>query len=170
MHKRRLATGAGRKNAAKAVEDVKSAAESMEGGQAEQEYIVLNRQEEEDSPEAGKRSLADYAELGRYQYFDMAAIRKTMRLTKAVAQKAEALCREGKVSLQDVQSGYAQGRSELVGEAVGEGREGKAVFPVHILFNRDSALYAECQCAECRKHYYSMYYRREYCAYLGALL
>ncbi len=170
MHKRRLATGAGRKNAAKAVEDVKSAAESMEGGQAEQEYIVLNRQEEEDSPEAGKRSLADYAELGRYQYFDMAAIRKTMRLTKAVTQKAEALCREDKVSLQDVQSGYAQGRSELVGEAVGEGREGKAVFPVHILFNRDSALYAECQCAECRKHYYSMYYRREYCAYLGALL
>ena len=170
MHKRRLATGAGRKNAAKAVEDVKSAAESMEGGQAEQEYIVLNRQEEEDSPEAGKRSLADYAELERYQYFDMAAIRKTMRLTKAVAQKAEALCREDKVSLQDVQSGYAQGRSELVGEAVGEGREGKAVFPVHILFNRDSALYAECQCAECRKHYYSMYYRREYCAYLGALL
>lgn len=170
MQKRRTATGAGRKDAANAVEDVKNAAESRGDGQAEQEYIVLNRQEEEDTPEAGKRSLADYAELGRYQYFDMAAIRKTMRLTKAVAQKAEALCREGKVSLQDVQSGYAQGRSELVGEAVGEGREGKAVFPVHILFNRDSALYAECQCAECRRHYYSMYYRREYCAYLGALL
>ena len=43
----------------------------------------------------------------------------SMRLTKAVAQKAEALCREDKVSLQDVQSGYAQGRNELVGDAVG---------------------------------------------------
>ena len=91
MQKRRPATGAGRKDAANAVEDVKSAAESREDGQTEQEYIVLNRQEEEDTPEAGKRSLADYAELERYQYFDMAAIRKTMRLTKAVTQKAEAL-------------------------------------------------------------------------------
>ncbi len=165
-HKRRLEKDTTGKE--DTVKDAEAAEEAA--GEAEKEYIVLNRQEEEDSPETERRRLADYAELGRYQYFDCRAIRKNMRLTKAVTQKAETLCREKKISLQEVHSGYAEGRTETVGEAAGEGREGKTTFPIHILFNRDSALYAECQCAECRRHYYSRYYRREYCPYLGALL
>ncbi len=143
---------------------------SPENTENEQEYIVLNAQATEDEPEAEKRRLADYTELSRYQYFDCKAIRKDMRLTKAVTQKAEALCREKKITLKDVDCGYAEGRSETVGEVIGEGKEGKYTFPIHILFNRNSALYAECQCAECRRHYYSRFYRREYCAYLGGLL
>ena len=136
---------------------------------SDQEYVVLNRQEEEDS-RTGQHSLADYSRLARYQYFDCKAIRKEMRLTKAVEQKAESLCRENLISLQEVQTGYMQGHSDIVGEAIGEGKEGKNYFPVHILFNRNSALYAECQCADCRRHYYSRYYRREYCPYLGGLM
>ncbi len=137
---------------------------------AEQEYVVLNRQAEEGDSQTGQHSLAEYTRHAGYQYFDCKAIRKEMRLTNAVNQKAEALCREDKISLQEVHSGYVEGRSDMVGEAIGQGKEGKSCFPVHILFNRDSALYAECQCADCRRHYYSRYYRREYCAYLGALV
>lgn len=96
MHKRRPAAGAGSKDNAKVAEAVRNAAQDVGSGRAEeeaaQEYIVLNRQEEEDAPRT--RSLADYKELGRYQYFDIPAIRKSMRLTKAVSQKAEALRRE----------------------------------------------------------------------------
>lgn len=153
---------------AAAVEAVQDSA--VQKTEEEQEYIVLNRQEQEDQEQAGQKRLADYTELARYRYFDCKAILKDMRLTQAVTKKAEALYLEKKVSLKDMETGYAEGRSEVVGEAVGEGREGKNVFPVHILFKRDSVLYAECQCAECRRHYYSMYYRREYCAYLGALM
>ncbi|MCI9336600.1 MAG: DEAD/DEAH box helicase family protein [Lachnospiraceae bacterium] len=134
----------------------------------EQEYIVLNRQDGEESGEAGQ--FADLAELGRYRYFDSKAIRKSMRLTQAVTQKAEVLRREKKVSFTEAQCGYTDGRDELVCEAVGEGREGKSVFFVRMVFNRNSILFANCECAECRRHYYSMYYRREYCAYLGALM
>lgn len=127
---------------------------------AEQEYVVLNRQAEEGDSQTGQHSLAEYTRHAGYQYFDCKAIRKEMRLTNAVNQKAEALCREDKISLQEVHSGYVEGRSDMVGEAIGQGKEGKSCFPVHILFNRDSALYAECQCADCRRHYYSRYYRR----------
>ena len=46
----------------------------------------------------------------------------------------------------------------------------RSSFPVHIVFNRESVLFSECQCAECRRHYYSRYYRKEYCAYLAAFM
>ena len=174
MRTQKRQTAAGSAEAAGSMETTRvpeAAKNAAEIAQNDQEYIVLNRPGQEDEGDAPQeRQLADYNELARYRYFDCGAIRKNMRLTKAVTQKAEALCREKKITLKDVDCGYAQGREETVGEAVGEGREGKMVFPVHILFKRDSVLYAECQCAECRRHYYSMYYRREYCAYLGALM
>lgn len=135
-----------------------------------QEYIVLNRQEEEEDSSGRKRRLSDFTNLDRYQYFDSEKIRKDMGLTKAVIQKGEALYREKKVRLRSVESGYMNGNSETVGEAVGGGTEGKTNFPIHMVFDRDSVIFAECQCAECRKHYYSRYYRREYCPYLAAFM
>jgi len=133
------------------------------------EYIVLNGQEDEAEP-AQQGRLADYEELSTYQYFDCGAIRDSMHLTNAVRMKADKLCQDNKVTLDEVESGYMNGRVETVGEAFGEGRDGKTVFPVHMVFNRNSVLFAECQCTECRRRYYSIYYRREYCAYLGALM
>ena len=38
------------------------------------------------------------------------------------------------------------------------------------MFNREEVLYSECQCSECRRHYYSMYYRKAYCAYLAGMV
>ncbi|MCR2046919.1 SNF2 family helicase [Acetatifactor muris] len=138
---------------------------------AQQEYIVLNRQEEESaSSEKAERSLADYMTHSQYRYFDCDAIWKNMELTQAVIRKGEALNQENKVRLRSVESGYMSGKSETVGEAVGGGTEGKTNFPIHIVFDRDSVLFAECQCADCRKHYYSRYYRRDYCGYLAAFM
>lgn len=137
----------------------------------EQEYIVLNQQEDEnDSSGKAQRSLADYMAHPQYQYFDCDAIWKDMGLTQAVIRKGEALNREKKVRLRGVESGYMNGKNETVGEAVGGGTEGKSNFPIHVVFDRDSVLFAECQCADCRKHYYSRYYRREYCGYLAAFM
>ena len=57
-HKRRLEKDTtGREDTVKDAEAAEEAA-----GEAEKEYIVLNRQEEEDSPETERRRLADYAE------------------------------------------------------------------------------------------------------------
>ena len=138
----------------------------------EEEYIVLNRQEEEEgtSAEEAQKSLENYTALAGYQYFDCEAIRKDMRLTKAVMQKGEKLLQEKKVVLRSAQSGYVDGRNDTVGEVIGEGREGKTTFPIHMVFTRDTMLFAECQCPECRKHFYSRYYRREFCAFISALL
>lgn len=160
-------------------ESVENAAETIEKealgeGKAAQEegreYIVLNQREESESADKPDRRLEDYEALAQYQYFDAAAIRKDMRLTKAISGKGEKLYQEKKVTLKQVGSGYVEGRADVVAEALGEGKEGKIIFPMKIFFTRTEILYSECQCSECRRHYYSRYYRREYCAYLAALM
>ncbi len=148
-------------------------AEEPQNHAGEEEYIVLNRQEEDGTAaEEAQYSLENYMALtgSGYQYFNCDAIRKDMRLTRAVTQKGEKLLQEKKVRLRRVDSGYVDGRNDTVGEVIGEGTEGKAPFPIHMVFTRDAMLFAECQCSECRKHYYSRYYRREYCAFISALL
>lgn len=135
------------------------------------EFIVLNRREEETAGEnaSGGRTL-DYEELARYQYFNCDAIEKSMRITSAVTRRAEKLLQDNKVSLRSVESGYMEGRKETVGEAFGEGTDGKMKFPLHMVFTRQEIIFAECQCTECRRHYYSLYYRSSYCSYLAAFL
>jgi len=148
-------------------EDGRSEAEKRQ--ESDTEYIILNRQEEESAPSARPAGgSAEHLELARYQYFDCDEIRKNMRLTRAVSLKGEKLYQDRKVALQKVDSGYIEGRSEIVGEAFGSAGEGRLTFPLHMVFTRDTPLYAECGCPDCRKHYYSGYYRREYCAYLAA--
>ena len=137
----------------------------------EEEYVILNQQEEEEQlPERGLHSLEEYIARGSYRYFDMKAIRRGLRLTKAILQKGEKVCQEGNVRICSLESGYVEDRNELIAEAVGEGTEGRTVFPVHVVFDRNSVLFTECQCLECRRHYYTRYYRREYCAYLAGFL
>ena len=135
-------------------------AEEPQNHAGEEEYIVLGRQEEDGTAaEEAQYSLEDYMALtgSGYQYFNCEAIRKDMRLTRAVTQKGEKLLQEKKVRLRRVDSGYVDGRNDTVGEVIGEGTEGKAHFPIHMVFTRDAMLFAECQCSECRKHYYSRY-------------
>ena len=134
-----------------------------------QEYIILNRQEEDGSGEPVRR-LADYNALAQYQYFDARILQKDMRLTQAIRQKGKKLYEDKKVRLQSLESGYVEGRNEVIGDAVGDGMEGRISFPLHIVFNREEVLFTECQCEECRRHYYTRYYRKEYCAYLAAFL
>lgn len=134
----------------------------------EQEYIILNQQEEmterEIDPEKRERQLS----LSGYQYFDFEAIKKSMNVTAAAQRKAEAL--KEKLKITEKQSGFGEGLEGMVGEVLGEAREGRNVFSVHMVFARDRIVFAECECAECRKHYYYRYYRREYCSYLIAFL
>lgn len=134
------------------------------------EYILLNRQEESGTEDRPGRNSPDYEEMAKYQYFDCVAIENSMRITSAVKRKARNLLQEKKIMLRDVDSGYMEGVRETVGEAFGEGTEGKSRFPVHLVFTRTEVLYAECQCVECRKHYYSLYYRKNYCSYLAGFM
>lgn len=86
----------------------------------EQEYIVLNRQEEETAgEEVPARRLADYTALSKYQYFDPGILRKDMRLTRAILQKGMKLNQEKKVKLTSLESGYVDNRNEVIAEAVG---------------------------------------------------
>lgn len=134
-----------------------------------QEYIILNRQEEDpDTGERVGRNPAVQEELATYEYFNWNEIRKSMNLTQAITKKGMDLYRNDKVKLDKIECGYSEGRSDVIGEAYGSAGEGKLSFPLHMAFCRDTALFAECACPECRRHYYSGYYRREYCAYLAA--
>lgn len=135
-------------------------------------YIILNRQEEaesEDASNAGKSGMVAYERLSKYRYFLGESIEENMRLNTSTRKKAEKLLKEKKVILRGVETGYIENRNDIVGEAFGEAVEDGASFPLHLVFGRTSAEYGECQCASCRRHYYSMYYRRDYCPYLGAL-
>ncbi len=135
----------------------------------EEEYIILNRQEEDpDAGEKYERNMAVNEELAKYEYFDWNEIRKSMGLTQAILKKGKELYSNKKVNIDRIECGYSEGRNDVIGEAYGSAGEGKAAFPLYIAFSRDTALFAECACPECRRHYYSGYYRREYCAYLAA--
>lgn len=131
------------------------------------EYIILNHSEEEDEKQDEKPSVFVGSE---YQYFDFDAVRKHMRLTSAMKNRGYSLCQEQKICLEDVESGYGEETNKVMGYVSGEGRDGKKIFPVRIVFSRDEIIYGECNCTECQRHYYFRYYRREYCAYLSALL
>ncbi len=135
----------------------------------EEEYIILNRQEEDpDAGEKYERNMAVNEELAKYEYFDWNEIRKSMRLTQAILKKGKELYSNKKVNIDRIECGYSEGRNDVIGEAYGSAGEGKAAFPLYIAFSRDTALFAECACPECRRHYYSWNYRREYCDYLAA--
>ena len=138
-------------------------------GVEENEYIILNRQEEEaEVSERNQHLAAVNAELGKYEYFNWQEIRKSMRLTQAVVKKGQALYQNEKIVLEKVECGYREDRSDIIGDAHGSAGEGRKAFPMRIVFSRDTSLYAECACPECRRHYYAGWYRREYCAYLAA--
>jgi len=134
----------------------------------EKEYIILNRREEEsEEPRHGKIENLD---LTQYQYFNCDEMQKSMRLTKAVMQKAQELYQKRRIVLDKVESGYVEDRDEVIGEVCGTARDEKSTFRLHMVFTRNTVLYAECGCPECRRHYYSNYYRKEYCAYLAGVL
>ncbi len=134
------------------------------------EYIVLNRPEE--PVEAGMvlQGHGNMEELSQYQYFDYKAIRKSMRLTETKIRRSQELLAKNLVEFQQVDAGYLDNQNSMVAEAIGEGREGKNSFRIHLIFSRREMLYGECECSECRQHYYYRYYRREYCSYLAAFL
>ncbi len=134
----------------------------------EQEYRILNQQEEIPEKEIDPKKRERQLSLSGYQYFDFEAIRRSMNVTTAALRKAEAL--KEKLTITEKQSGFGDGLDSTVGEVFGEAREGRSTFPVHMVFARDRVLFAECECAECRRHYYYRYYRREYCSYLIAFL
>ena len=148
-------------------EAIQEEKETDQGG----EYIVLNRQEDEGPSEHEvRKSLADYAQLDQYQYFDGSSVRKSMHLLQSVIRGGEELVKRDMVQLEEVGTGYAEDYEEMIAEAVGNGREGKNVFPLHLVFTRNKVLHAECSCSNCRRHYYYYYYRREYCTYLAAFM
>lgn len=149
----------------------------------DREYIVLNRREEETTPEDGTtvhgqpdqaagetKKEPDYAGLDSYEYFDGNALYRSMHTLQAVSRSAEELAESGQVKLEKMQVGYMDGRNEVVADVTGQGRESGHVFPMRLVLSRDKVLYGECGCRACRKHYYSFYYRKEYCACLAALM
>lgn len=134
----------------------------------ENEYIVLNRQEESAVSEKDSQSTENYTQLSQYQYFDFEAIQKNMRLTEAKMRKAKEVLTQNLVTIKEVNSGFSDEADGMMGEVTGEGYQGKNFFPIHVVFDRKKILYAECGCSECRQHFYYRYYRREYCFYLAA--
>ena len=135
----------------------------------ENEYIVLNRQEDAEEQEE-KPNGDKYLQLAQYQYFDFEAIQKSMRLTEAKMRKAKDVINQNLILVKEANSGFCDVTVEIMVEADGAGRQWKESFLIHIVFDRCKVLYAECGCSECRQHFYYRYYRREYCAYLAAFM
>ena len=134
----------------------------------EMEYIVLNRAEDAEEQEAGIKNTENQQKLSQYRYFDCEAVQKSMYFTMAEMKKAKRVLDQKQVTCTELDAGYADEVNEMVCEAFGEATEGKTAFSVHMVFDKNKILFAECGCAECRKHFYYRYYRREYCSYLIA--
>lgn len=137
----------------------------------ETEYIIMNRDREGEPPALkAPRQMQNSRFLEEYRYFDHVAIRSSMGLTQAAVKKGRELCEKEQVVLKEVEAGYGQYDDELLGEAIGQGKEGKKTFPIQIVFSRKEIRYTDCQCSECSGSYYYFMNKQKKCAYIAGMM
>ncbi len=116
-----------------------------------------------------EKSKGNPAMMKEYHYFDTKKIRSSLDLSEKAVKKGEQLCREKKVVMEDIQTGFSNMEETVLAEVSGRG-EGKYPFQIQMLFARDEMIMTECHCPECRKNYYWQYGRFNQCAYVAGLL
>ena len=130
----------------------------MEQKKRETEYTLLGGSwDEDEEAEVSENSGARIQDLEQYRYFDGTGIKKYMKISVKTMKEGEQLCREGKISVKQISSGFDRRSENRIGELEARGMEGKREFPIHIVFSRNEIRLFECYCSKCQKSYWSSY-------------
>lgn len=109
-------------------------------------------------------------QLEHYSYFDCDNIRRDLKIAGTTLDQAFSLCEKGDIRLDDMDHGYSDYSDGQVIEVRGTGFEGKNLFQVNLVFDREEAIYTHCSCSQCRRYYGGYYGRKLNCRYIAALL
>lgn len=109
-------------------------------------------------------------ELEQYRYFDCDNIRRDLQISGTAMKQAFTLCEKGEIRLDDIDFGYSDYSDGQIVEAHGTGYEGKNLFRVEMVFDRENAISTHCSCSQCRRYYGGFYGRKLNCKYIAALL
>ena len=156
---------------AKEQEEAQKATEAREWEKRKEEFTLLGNPWEGDTAFSDLQAETDrIASLEKYNYFQADKISKSIEISKKVRAEGEKFCREEKITLDRMVSGYAQTGREIMGEADATGSNGREEFPVRIIFSRTEVEQLECRCPKCRRSYYAWYSRQSNCPYVAGLL
>ncbi len=111
--------------------------------------------------------------LNNYTYFDGEAISNSLEIPAKVRRAGENLYLRGVIDEISVTTGYEsgrQGRSELVGEIIWKGTDGKSEIRTDILFSRNAVRRSQCNCPACRKNYSWYWEPKTNCEYTAGTL
>ncbi len=136
----------------------------------EQEYTLLGNPWEKDVDFSEGQAEDRIASLEKYNYFQAEKIINSIKLSSKIRMEGKELCREEKITLERMRSGYGQDSREILGEADATGKSGREEFPIRILFSRTEVEQTECMCPKCRRNYYAWYSRQSSCPYVAGLL
>lgn len=107
----------------------------------------------------------------KYQYFDIAAIRKSMQLLASNIRSGMKLVTENKVELSKVSTGYIDYDDTFVAQIEGIGKEGRRTpFSISLLVSRDGIEGGNCGCSNCKKNNFYWTNDKHNCPYQAALL
>ena len=141
----------------------------MEENKKETDYITMNGAEQD-----AEISAVDWSsvELENYEYFNGQQLLESMMFPQRVLHEAKMLLKDGKVVLDNLETGYYEDGKNMIGECFGTGYDGSGRFSIYVDFDRTEVLHTECQCRQCSKSYYYYYFnnKKNNCAYVAALL
>lgn len=110
-------------------------------------------------------------QLGHYTYFQGSKIRSSVKMTKEVQNRGEQYCRQGKVLLKDIYTGFERNSGRIVGQVTATGLEGSREFPIEVVFSRSEIHEFRCNCRSCRRDYSYWYYSGKIsCPYKAGVL
>ena len=94
----------------------------MEQKKRETEYTLLGGSwDEDEEAEVSENSGARIQDLEQYRYFDGAGIKKYMKISAKTMKDGEQLCREGKISVKRVSSGFDRRSEDRIGDLEAKG-------------------------------------------------
>lgn len=137
--------------------------------QRKEEFQLLGEAWPAEDDSETRQRIDNMAELEEYSYYRGTRIKNSMIVSKNTYARGEKLLREGKLRIDEIQSGFDRSNSEALGQIIATGTEGKEEFSIRAIFSRTEVVGLECGCSKCQWNY-GWFYKKINCAYSAGVL
>ncbi len=134
-----------------------------------EEYEEQKKSMREEEQKMSRKKEVPQAMDG-YVYFDEAKIRESLHLSPDIEKRGRILAAQKKVTMESIDTGFAEGYKEMLGIIEGKGSEKGREFPIEIVFARNRVVSSDCYNYSCVGSYYRSYMDRERCEHIAALM
>lgn len=110
--------------------------------------------------------------MEQYTYFDIVKIKESLHFKMDSVKAGKELLAQNKVTLKNIDTGYIDGYEEQMGiiECEVEDKSGGKSFRVEIIFSRDQAMSAKCNCRQYGGNFYRYYMAVDNCVHVAAAM